>query len=60
MLGIERCGVTLEPGGDCLTDGDGLNLDALLNVGVCRVIRVLMGEDALAAKGVDEGRSAYD
>jgi len=40
------------------TDGDGLNLDALLDVGGGGVIGFLVGEDALAAERVDEGGPA--
>jgi hypothetical protein len=37
------------------TDSDWLNLNALLDVRVGRVIRVLALQDLLAAEGVDEG-----
>lgn len=40
------------------TNGVGLDFDSILNVGPSRVIRFLVSEDALAAKGVDEGSSA--
>jgi len=41
------------------TDGDGLDLDAFFDMGSARVIGLLMGEDGLAAEGVDEGSSAW-
>lgn len=41
------------------TDGDGLDLDAFFDMGSARVIGLLMGEDGLAAQGVDEGSSAW-
>lgn len=37
------------------TDGDGLDLDAFLDVGGGRVVGLLMTEDSLVAEGVDEG-----
>jgi hypothetical protein len=37
------------------TDGDGLDLDALLDMCRCGVIRLLVLEDLLAAERVDEG-----
>lgn len=40
------------------TDGQGLDLDTLLDMGRVRVIAVLMSEDGLVAEGVDEGGSA--
>ena len=40
------------------TDGQGLDLDALLLVGRVRVIAVLVVEDGLSAEGVDKGGSA--
>jgi hypothetical protein len=40
--------------GDEHTNGDGLDLDAFLDVGHGGVVRVLVVEDALAAEGVDE------
>ena len=48
--------------GGCLsfkrTDSNGLDLDALLDVGGVGVIAVLVGEDGLPAEGVDEGSPA--
>lgn len=41
------------------TDGDGLDLDALLDMGAVGIVGVLVGEDALAAEGVDEGGPAW-
>ena len=41
-----------------LTDGDGPDLDALLNMGGRRVVGLLVTKDSLAAKGVDKGRAA--
>lgn len=40
------------------TNGVGLDLDTILNVGAGRVVGVLMSEDGLAAQRVDEGSSA--
>lgn len=37
------------------TDGDGLDLDALLHVGCVGVITVLVLQDPLAAESVHEG-----
>ena len=37
------------------TDGDGLDLDALLNMSGGGVVGLLVAEDGLAAEGVDEG-----
>jgi hypothetical protein len=42
------------------TDGDRLDLDAILDVSSVGIVRVLVGEDTLAAEGVDEGRSAWE
>lgn len=36
------------------TDGDGLDLNALLDVRYGRVVRLLVLEDLLATEGVDE------
>lgn len=36
------------------TDGDRLDLDALFDVSIIGVVRVLMGEHSLAAECVDE------
>jgi hypothetical protein len=36
-------------------NGDGLDFDAILDVGHGGVVRVLVVEDALAAEGIDEG-----
>lgn len=41
------------------TNGDGLDLDTLFDVGAIGVICLLMAEDALSAEGVDEGCSAW-
>lgn len=41
------------------TDGDGLDLDALLDVSGGRVVRLLMAENGFAAEGVDEGGPAW-
>lgn len=44
---------------DCLrTDGDGLDLDTLLDMGGVGVVRLLVRQDALAAQCVDEGGPA--
>lgn len=40
------------------TNGVGLDLDTILNVGASRVVGVLVSEDGLAAQRVDEGSSA--
>jgi hypothetical protein len=40
------------------TNGDGLDLDAILDVGTIGIVRLLVRQDALAAEGVDEGGSA--
>ena len=37
------------------TDGDGLDLDALLNMSGGSVVGLLVAEDGFAAEGVDEG-----
>jgi hypothetical protein len=37
------------------TDGDRLNLNALLDVSSGRVVRLLVAEHGLAAQSVDEG-----
>lgn len=42
----------------CHTDCDGLDLDALLDVGGAWVVGLLMGEDGLAAERVYESGSA--
>lgn len=41
------------------TNCDGLDLDALLDVGGRGIIGVLMGENLFAAEGVDEGGTAW-
>lgn len=41
------------------TDGDGLDLDTLLDMGSVRVVRLLVCQDALAAQSVDKGGPAY-
>lgn len=41
------------------TNGDGLDFDAILDVGHGGVVGVLVVEDALAAEGVDEGCAAW-
>ncbi len=41
------------------TDGDGLNLDALLNMGGGSVVGLLVAEDGLAAESVDEGGATW-
>jgi len=40
------------------TDGQRLNLDAVLNVRGIGVVRLLVGQDRLAAEGVYKGRPA--
>lgn len=40
------------------TDGNGLDLDAILNVGAIGVVRLLVGKDGLATERVDKGSSA--
>lgn len=37
------------------TDCDGLDLDTVFDVGIMGVIRILVLENVLAAKGVDKG-----
>lgn len=41
------------------TDGDGLDLDTLLDMRSRRVVGLLVGEHRLAAERVDEGGPAY-
>jgi len=41
------------------TDGEGLDLNAILDVRGGWVVRLLMGQNRLAAKRVHEGRPAY-
>lgn len=41
------------------TNGVGLDLDSILDVGAGRVVGFLVAEHAFPAKGVDEGSSAY-
>lgn len=41
------------------TNSDGLNLDAIFDVGFGCIVGLLMLEDILAAEGVDKGGSAY-
>jgi hypothetical protein len=41
------------------TDCDGLDLDALLDVGGAGVVRLLVLKDRLAAEGVDERCAAW-
>jgi len=45
--------------GESHTDGDGLDLDALLDVGSAGVVRLLVAEHGLAAEGIDKGGPAY-
>jgi hypothetical protein len=42
------------------TDGDGRNLDAILNVGVRSIVGILVLQNTLAAKSVDEGSTACE
>ena len=41
------------------TNGDGLDLDTILDMGIARVIGILVLQDALAAQGIDKRRPAY-
>lgn len=41
------------------TDGHGLDLDAILDVGAIGVVGVLVGDDGLAAESVDKGGSTW-
>lgn len=41
------------------TDGDGLYPDALLDVSIARIVRLLVVQDVLAAESVDEGSATY-
>ena len=41
------------------TNCDGLDLDALFDVGSSGIIGVLVGENLFAAEGVDEGGAAW-
>ena len=43
-----------------LTNSDGLNLYAILDVSSASIVGILVGQNALAAEGVYEGRSAYE
>lgn len=45
--------------GQYRTDCDGLNLDAVLDVGIVGIIGVLVLEDVLTAEGVDKGGAAW-
>lgn len=41
------------------TNGDGLNLDTILNVSIGGIVGILMREHILVAECVDEGGSAW-
>lgn len=41
------------------TDGDRLDLDTILDMGVGRIVGVLVRKDILVAEGVDEGGTAF-
>lgn len=43
-----------------LTNGDGLDLNTILDVSDASIVGILVGQDALAAESVYEGRSAYN
>lgn len=42
-----------------LTNGDRLDLDTILDVSNGSIVGILVGQDALAAESVYEGRSSY-
>ena len=41
------------------TDGDGLDLDTLLDMGGSRVVGLLVSKHGLAAQGINEGGTAW-
>ena len=46
--------------GPSRTNGDGLDLHTLLDMGAVGIVGVLVAEHSLTAQGVNEGRPAYN
>lgn len=53
-----RYSVNLAPAFKSHTDSNGLDFEAIFDVGIASIIGVLVLQDALAAKGVDKGCTA--
>ena len=59
-LGVNQHPMLRTRGQSIRTDGDGLDLDALFEMGVGWVIRVLAFQHLLAAEGIDESGATCD